>query len=78
MLFWIELCGWGGMLLILWAYYLISTGKTTASAHTYQWLNLTGAIALGVNVFYKQSWPAVGLEIIWAGIAIKTLLTTRR
>jgi hypothetical protein len=70
----IDICGWAGILLILWAYYLISAQRLNATNSTYQLLNLFGSALLGINVFYKQAWPALVLEIIWAGIALSVLL----
>ncbi|MCR4336536.1 MAG: hypothetical protein NUV91_01855 [Candidatus Omnitrophica bacterium] len=74
----IEVLGWLGTFLIIWAYYLISSNKLDSANRTYQLLNLIGAIALGVNVFYKQAWSAFTLEIIWGAIAILALMRNRK
>ena len=60
--------------MILWAYYSVTNGKVEASSRNYQLMNLFGALGIGVNVLYKQAWPAVVLEIVWAGIAVMALL----
>ena len=41
-------------------------------------MNLFGAIALGINVFYLESWPALALNVVWATIAIFTLIKARQ
>ena len=69
----IEISGWLGTILIVWAYYLVSVRKLDILDQTYQVLNLVGAFFLGVTVFYKQAWPALALEIIWAAIALYAL-----
>lgn len=70
----IHLCGWAGTAMILAAYYLVSTQKVRSIDPGYQWLNLIGSLVLGINVFYKKAWPAVALEVIWAGIAVFALI----
>lgn len=70
----IDILGWTGTTLFVAAYYLVSNGKLAASGKAYQLLNLVGAAFLGVNVFYKQAWPALALEVIWALIAGLALL----
>jgi len=68
-----EISGWVGMALIVAAYFLISFKRIEAANRGYQLMNLFGAIGLGVNVFYQQSWPALALEIIWGAIALFAL-----
>lgn len=69
----VEIAGWAGMIMTLLAYVLISFGKTKADTKLYQYLNLFGVIGLGINVFAKGAWPVLGLEIVWAGVAITAL-----
>lgn len=70
----IHICGWTGTVLIVGAYYLVSTEKIRSSDALYQWLNLIGSLILGINVFYKKAWPAVALEAVWSAIAIFALI----
>jgi len=69
-----QVLGWIGTVLIVVAYFLISFKKIEATDRGYQLMNLFGAVGLGVNVFYQQSWPALVLEIIWGAIAIFALI----
>ncbi|MCX6800133.1 MAG: hypothetical protein NT091_03235, partial [Candidatus Falkowbacteria bacterium] len=59
-------------------YFLVSTKKVSRSSKFYQVLNLVGAIAVGVNVFYQQAWPALTLQIVWGIIAIVSLVKTEK
>ncbi len=68
-----QISGWIGTVLIVSAYLLVSVKRMNASSRSYQWMNLVGAVALGVNVFHQQSWPALALEIVWGAIAIFAL-----
>ncbi len=68
-----ESIGWAGTGSIVAAYHLVSCGKLRPDSAVYHFLNLGGALAVGASAFPKQAWPAVGLEIIWAGIALTAL-----
>ena len=70
----IDLIGWLGASLILVAYYLISSKKTSSDSKAYQMLNLIGAIALIINTYAKGAIPPAVLNLIWAIIALKSLL----
>ncbi len=65
--------GWLGLILMLVSYYLLSKGKLDGRSNTYQYLNLVGAAALGVNAYTQEAWPILVLEIFWCYIAITTL-----
>lgn len=72
----IEISGWIGTFLIVLAYFLISNNKVDSTSRNYQLMNLVGAIAIGINVYYKQSWSTLALEFVWSAIAISTLIKT--
>jgi len=69
----ISVVGWTGAFLILIAYYLISNERVDNRSRSYQWMNLFGAIGVAVNAYANSAWPAFGLEIVWALIAVKAL-----
>ena len=72
-----TIAGWIGMIFILVAYYLVSTKKVTGESRFYQLLNFFGAIGIIWNTFTQQAWPAMSLNIVWALIAVKTLLLVK-
>ena len=74
----IQTAGWAGTFLIVLAYFLVSFKKIDSGKKAYQLMNLLGAIGVGVNVFYHQAWPALVMEIIWAGIAAIALINLTR
>ena len=54
----IDIAGWIGSFLILFAYFGISTGKLKSGGTDYQLLNVTGSILLILNtVFYAHILP---------------------
>lgn len=65
-----ELIGWYGICAIIGAYALVSFGVITSSNIWYQLLNLTGAIGIVVNSFYKKDYQPVVLNLLWITIAI--------
>ena len=73
----INISGWAGTVLIVIAYYLVSANKIPVTDKNYQWLNLVGSVLLGVNVLYRQAWPAFALEVVWGVIAIMALAKLR-
>lgn len=73
-----PILGWIGTTLIFVAYLLISLKKVDSGNTYYQLMNLVGAAALGVNVYYQQAWPALALEFVWGGIAIFSLIRAKK
>ena len=74
----IQIVGWGGTFLIVFAYFLVSYKKVDGSSKIYQAMNLLGAIGVGVNVFHQQAWPAVALQVVWGIIAIVALIKKQK
>lgn len=74
----IQIVGWVGTFLIVFAYFLVSYKKVDGSSKIYQAMNLLGAIGVGVNVFHQQAWPAVALQVVWGIIAIIALIKKQK
>jgi hypothetical protein len=56
----IEVIGWIGAGLILFAYLLLSAGRLPAQSVAYQALNLVGAIAFVINSGWNGAIPSAG------------------
>ena len=69
----ITILGWAGTSLILVAYILVSLKKVDGRSPRYQWMNLLGAIGVGMNVWHQQAWPALALQVTWGLIALVSL-----
>jgi hypothetical protein len=74
----INILGWTGVALLLLAYALVSTRRVEGDSFTYQVLNIVGALLLIANSFYFGSYPSVGVNIAWIGIALYTLIKISR
>jgi len=65
-----SLMGWFGALLVVVAYILYFTKKLKINYVLYHILNLFGALGLILSTFITESWPALVLALIFAGISI--------
>jgi hypothetical protein len=70
----VQIIGWIGTFLIVLAYFLVTYNKVSSTGKTYALMNLFGAIGIGINVYFHRAWPAVIMELIWALIAISSLV----
>lgn len=70
-----NIIGWYGALATLSAYFLVSLGVVSGRDLSYQLLNLTGAIGLGIICYYKRTYQPLFVNIIWATIAAFALLS---
>ncbi|MCG9910458.1 MAG: hypothetical protein MH137_04075 [Flavobacteriales bacterium] len=66
----IDVIGWIGGAMVVLAYFLISSGKTTAKSVFFQFLNLAGSVFLIINTYAKEAYPSAVVNVIWVGIAL--------
>jgi hypothetical protein len=64
----VEVAGWGGALLILLAYLLLSMGRLTGQSPTYQWMNVFGGAGFVVNGWWHGALPSAALNVVWVFI----------
>jgi hypothetical protein len=74
----IEVVGWLGALAVLAAYGLVSTERVSSRSWSYQLLNITGAVGLVVNSSWNGAIPSAVVNLIWIGIGVYALASTRR
>lgn len=72
-----DVIGWIGMILVLIAYILISTGKIK-NGIIYQLLNLIAAIFMAIGLYPKNAWFSFTLQVIWGIVAIVALYKLRK
>ena len=68
-----DVMGWIGMVLVLLAYILLSTGKIK-NGMKYQLLNLFAGIFMAIGLFPKNAWFSFTLQVIWAIVAIVAII----
>ena len=66
----VEIVGWGGAVLILLAYLLLSAGRLTGQSLTYQGMNVLGAAGFIVNGWWHRALPSAVLNILWLVIGV--------
>lgn len=72
-----DLMGWIGMVLVLLAYILLSTGKIK-NGMKYQLLNLFAGIFMAIGLFPKNAWFSFTLQVVWALVAIIAIVKLRQ
>ncbi|WP_341631560.1 CBU_0592 family membrane protein [Sphingomonas agri] len=69
----VEVAGWIGAALILFAYLLVTIGRLTGQSLAFQWMNLLGALGFVINGWWHQALPSASLNVIWMLIAAVAL-----
>ncbi len=69
----VDILGWIGVALYVTAYYMVSAGRVSGRARSYQYLNLAGAVGVALNAFYYGAFPSAVVNVIWFAIALATL-----
>ena len=72
----IDVGGWFGAILLLLAYFLVSTKRVGGASIRYQSLNVVGSILVGANAFYYTALPSFSVNVVWIMIGVAAL--TRR
>jgi predicted membrane protein len=65
-----QAIGFIGMIFIVWAYFLLQTGKYSIDSLYYQLLNLIGAILLIISLFVHFNLGSFLIEVFWIGITL--------
>ena len=73
----INLAGWSGALMLLLAYFLVSTRRLAGDSFLYQFLNLAGSACLLLNAYHFGAYPSVGVNSVWIGIALFTIIKSQ-
>ena len=61
----VEIAGWGGAVLILLAYLLLSAGRLTGQSIVYQGMNVVGAAGFVINGWWHGAMPSAVLNVLW-------------
>ena len=75
---WFDAIGWVGAAALLVAYAMVSHKKLEGDSATYQLLNISGSLLLAANTVFYGSYPSSFVNLIWAGIAVFSIMAKRR
>jgi hypothetical protein len=67
---WYDLVGMAGVALILFAYFLLQTGRIDPRGLTYSTANLIGAALITVSLIYDFNFSALLIEVCWMVISL--------
>lgn len=73
-----ELFGWVGAILVLVAYYLVSTEKTTSRSLSFQALNIGGAIFLVLYTYNCKAYASMSVNLIWIFIGLASISNVKK
>lgn len=66
----VHVLGGIGTILVLGAYFLVSTQRVTPGSVAFQGMNLVGALLLAVYGALLFAWASVVLNVVWACIGL--------
>jgi hypothetical protein len=68
----VEVAGWVGTLLVLYAYQQVSL-KGREPGPSFYIMNVVGGAGLVLNGAVNGAWPSVGLNVVWVVVGIVSL-----
>jgi hypothetical protein len=68
-LYWYDLAGIGGVILILIAYLMLQLGKWDGIDLRYTLFNLAGALLIILSLIFEFNLSAFLMEVAWVGIS---------
>jgi len=74
---WFDGVGWVGAAALLVAYAMVSHKKLEGNSAAYQVLNISGSLLLAANTIFYGSYPSTFVNLIWAGIAVFSIMTRK-
>ena len=76
---WTVIVGLVGMLVTLFAYFLLQAQKLHGNGLVYQLMNAVGAFGVALSLLFgKFNLPAFLLEVVWLAISIYGIVVARR
>ena len=70
--------GWIGTLGTIGAYVMLSRGYVSPTSIRYGVLNLVGGLLGATGSAAYGAWPSVASNLVWAGVAMQSILVTLR
>jgi peptidoglycan/LPS O-acetylase OafA/YrhL len=69
-----EFCGWLGAILVLYAYFMISTGRQSGDSASFQLINIVGAAMLIYYTYHCQAYASMIVNVIWVFIGLSSFI----
>ena len=71
-----EMIGWLGVAAIITAYASLNFGFLSVKSSTYLILNIIGSLCIIVDALRQKDYQPVVLNIIWAAVAVFSIVKT--
>ncbi len=68
--------GWVGTIGTMGAYVMLSRGRWHSASLRYSALNVVGGVLGGAAAAAYGAWPSVASNLVWAGVALHSLVVT--
>ena len=75
---WYDVAGLVGVVVMLWAFYLLQAGKLRGDSFAYQLMNALGAGAVLLSLVNDFNLSAFVIETCWVLISLYGMFRTRR
>ena len=75
---WYDVAGLVGVVVMLWAFYLLQAGKLRGDSFAYQLMNALGAGAVLLSLVNDFNLSAFVIETCWVLISLYGMVRTRR
>ncbi len=69
-----ELAGWIGAIMVLIAYYMVTTGKAEAESKAFQLTNIIGAGFLIYYTYNCEAYASMAVNVIWVLIGMNSFI----
>ena len=69
-----ELCGWIGAILVLVAYYMVTTGKASGDSKPFQLINISGAVLLVFYTYNCGAYASMIVNVMWVAIGLGSFI----
>ena len=69
----IDILGWSGSILYLFAYALVSLKKVEGDSFLYQGMNILAGVLLVIYTLYLGAYATTGLNAVWVAVGLFTL-----
>lgn len=70
----IDLSGWVGAILVLVAYYMVTSGKAEADSYIFQVVNIIGAGFLIYYTYNCKAYASMTVNILWVLIGVQSFI----
>lgn len=68
--FLVDVLGWIASIMLILAYWLVSTDRLSGQSPIYHSLNLIGSAFLIINTCYYGAYPSAAVNVIWVFIGL--------